>query len=53
MIGLREAPRPSALEPSVRPELDALVHRVLARSPAERPSAAELAALLRAPALAV
>src|SRR5687768_5768949 len=47
MIGLTEAPVPSSAEPSVTAELDAIVRRALARSPDARPSAAELARLLR------
>ena len=47
MIGLTEAPVPSSVEPAVSAELDAIVRRALARSPDARPSAAELARLLR------
>lgn len=47
MIGLTEAPRPSSMEPSVPPELDDIVRLALAKSPDARPSAAELARLLR------
>lgn len=48
MIGLSEPAPPSDVEPSVPPELDAIVRRAMARSPADRPSALELSALLRA-----
>ena len=47
MIGLTEAPVPSSVEPAVSAELDAIVRRARARSPDARPSAAELARLLR------
>lgn len=47
MIGLTEAPPPSSVEPEVPRELDDIVRRALAKSPAARPSAAELAQLLR------
>lgn len=47
MIGLKEAPLPSSVEPSVPPEMDDLVRRALSKSPAMRPTAAEFARLLR------
>lgn len=47
MIGLTEAPPPSSVEPAVTPELDDIVRRALATSPDARPSAAQLARLLR------
>ncbi|MGH7636220.1 MAG: serine/threonine-protein kinase [Gemmatimonadaceae bacterium] len=47
MIGLTEAPAPSSVEPGVPPGLDDIVRRALSKSPAARPSAAELAMLLR------
>jgi hypothetical protein len=47
MIGLTDAPRPSSVEPSVPPDLDEIVRRALAKKPDARPSAAELARLLR------
>lgn len=47
MIGLSEPPPPSRFEPAVPPDLDALVLRAMARSPAERPAAADMARLLR------
>jgi hypothetical protein len=47
MIGLTEAPAPSSVEPAVPPDLDAIVRRALAKSADARPSAAELARLLR------
>lgn len=48
MIGLTEAPPPSSVEPDVPRELDDIVRRALAKSPDARPSAGELARLLRA-----
>ena len=48
MIGLSEPPLPSSVEPSVPADLDAIVRRALAKSPDARPSAGELAQLLRA-----
>ena len=47
MIGLTEAPLPSSFERDVPRDLDDLVRRALAKSPEARPSAAELARLLR------
>jgi hypothetical protein len=56
MVGLGDPPPPSSLQPGIPPELDEIVRRALARSPDERPSARELARLLRgehtAPAVA-
>lgn len=48
MIGLTEPPLPSSVEPTVPRELDDIVRRALSKSPDERPSAPELARLLRA-----
>ena len=47
MIGLSEPPAPSAIEPSVTPELEAIVLRAMSKAPKDRMSAAELAAMLR------
>ena len=47
MVGLTEPPAPSTVQPDVPPEVDAIVLRALAKSPQARPSAAELAQLLR------
>ncbi len=41
-----DPPAPSSINPEVPPILDAIVRRALARAPADRPSAGELAALL-------
>lgn len=47
MITSREPERPSAIKPSVPPELDAIVLRAMSKEPASRPSAGELARALR------
>jgi hypothetical protein len=47
MNALGKPPTPSEVEPSVPPELDAAVLRAMAKAPADRPTAAELAEELR------
>lgn len=47
MLGLTETPRLSSIESSIPPELDEIVVRAIAKSPELRPSAAELARMLR------